>query len=250
MSKIRLDQLLVERGIVESRNKAQALIMEGKVIVGDTVITKPGRFVHKDVQIRLKEIIPYVSRGGLKLEGALEDFGVDVSGMVALDIGASTGGFTDCLLQKGASKVYAVDVAYGIIHPKLRNDKRVKVIERKNARYLTLDDIGEKVDIATIDVSFISVKKIIPRLNDILKDGGILLTLVKPQFEVGKDEVERGGVVRDEGKIKRVLNDIKRFLEEEGYKVIGILPSRIKGAKKGNQEYFIYARKEQRLYTG
>ena len=239
----RLDLLLVERGLVESRNKAQALIMEGKVLVNDKPITKPGTAVPQDAEIRVKEVLPYVSRGGLKLEGALEDFGIDVEGFVALDIGASTGGFTHCLLKKGAKKVYAVDVAYGVIHPTLRADERVVLIERKNARYLKFEDIGEQVDIATIDVSFISIRKIIPNLWDIIKSGGFLLPLVKPQFEVGKGEVEKGGVVRSKEKIERVLSEIEAFLNHQGYRVIGVKPSRVKGAKKGNQEFFVLARK-------
>ncbi len=242
-SKKRLDLLLVDRGLVESRNKAQALIMEGKVLVNDRPVTKPGTMVPEDAEIRVRETLPYVSRGGLKLEGALEDFGIDVRGFVALDIGASTGGFTHCLLKKGARKVYAVDVAYGVIHPSLRVDKRVILIERKNARFLSFEDIGEQVDIATIDVSFISVKKIIPNLWDIIKSGGFLLPLVKPQFEVGKGEVEKGGVVRSREKIERVLTDIEGFLKDQGYKVLGVKPSRVKGAKKGNQEFFVLARR-------
>ncbi len=242
-SKKRLDVLLVERGFVESRNRAQALIIEGKVLVYDRPITKPGTAVPEDAEIRLKDVLPYVSRGGLKLEGALEDFGIDVKGFVALDIGASTGGFTHCLLKRGAKKVYAVDVAYGIMHPSLRSDERVVLIERKNARYLRFEDIGEQVDIATIDVSFISIRKIIPNLWDIIKPGGFLLPLVKPQFEVGKGEVEKGGVVRSREKIERVLYKIEDFLRDQGYSVLGIRPSRVKGAKKGNQEFFVLARR-------
>ncbi len=243
-NRIRLDELLVERNMCDTRSMARSLIMEGKVLVNDVPVTKPGTFVSREVSLRLKgDFVPFVSRGGLKLDGALEDLSLDVRGLVVLDVGASTGGFTDCLLRRGAKKVYAVDVAYGVLHPKLRSDPRVVVIERKNARYLSIEDIGEMVDMVVMDVSFISVKKIIPAASSVLKKGGIILPLVKPQFEVGRGEVERGGVVRDKKKVERVLKDMELFLEREGYEVLGVVPSRVKGAKKGNQEYFIAAKK-------
>ena len=178
----------------------------------------------------------YVSRGGVKLEHALKTFDIDVRGKVALDVGASTGGFTDCLLQHGAEKVFAIDVGYGQLHWKLRNDPRVVNIERLNARYLKLEDIGENVDIVTIDVSFISLVKIIPSIMNVLKSNGTLVCLVKPQFEVGKGEVGKGGIVRDETKHKEVIRKISTFLEESGFFIIGIEDSPILGAE-GNKEF-------------
>ncbi len=242
--KMRLDELVVDAGLAPTRSMARSLIMEGKILVDDVPVTKPGKMVKRGSSVRLKgDFIPYVGRGGMKLEGALDDLSIDVSGLLAVDIGASVGGFTDCLLKRGAKRVHAVDVAYGILHPKLRQDDRVRVIERKNARYLSFEDIGEMVDLVTIDVSFISVKKIVPKVSSFLKPGGVLLVLVKPQFEVGKDEVERGGVVRDAEKLKRVLEDIESFLVGEGYEILGVVPSKVRGAKKGNQEYFIAGKK-------
>ena len=241
VQKVRLDQLLLDRGLVESREKARRLIMAGEVLVNGEVVDKPGRRVRADSKIEVKEKERYVGRGGYKIESAWEDFKFDVSGKVVCDIGASTGGFTDFLLQRGAKKVYAVDVGRGQLHWRLRNDPRVVVMEKFNARYLTEEDLGEKVDFVTCDVSFISVKKIIPAIRRILKDGGEALILVKPQFEAGKKDV-KGGVVKDKGVQKRVLRDIIDELERNGFAVKGLTFSKVRGVK-GNIEYFVLAEK-------
>ncbi|GAB6182887.1 TlyA family RNA methyltransferase [Thermodesulfovibrio hydrogeniphilus] len=239
--KIRLDQLIYQRGITESREKARALILEGKIIVNGNKIEKPGTLVDENSEINLcGEILPYVSRGGLKLEAAIEEFNVDVKEKVCLDVGASTGGFTDCLLQHGAKKVYAVDVGYGQLAWKLRTDPRVIPIEKTNIRYMPKEKVPEAVDIATVDVSFISLKLVIPKVLEFLKENGEIIALIKPQFEVGKDEVEHGGVIKSPEKRTRVVEDMKKFFESIGLKVIGVIESPIKG-QKGNIEYLIYA---------
>jgi 23S rRNA (cytidine1920-2'-O)/16S rRNA (cytidine1409-2'-O)-methyltransferase len=239
IQKVRIDQLLVERGIVDSREKAKRLIMAGQVLVNGEVVDKPGKTVRKDADIVLKEHEKYVGRGGYKIESAWEVFKFNVEGKVVCDIGASTGGFTDFLLQKGAKRVYAVDVGRGQIHWKLRNDPRVVVMEKVNARYLKPEDLGEKVDFVTCDVSFISVKKIIPSIKKILKKSGRALILVKPQFEAGKKEVKKG-VVRNKSVHERVIRDIIKKLNEEGFSVFGVTFSKVRGTK-GNIEYFVYA---------
>ena len=241
VQKVRLDQLLVERGIVESREKARRLIMAGEVLVEGEIVDKPGKKVRVDSKIEVKEKERYVGRGGYKIESAWEELGFDVSGKVVCDIGSSTGGFTDFLLQKGAKKVYAVDVGRGQLHWKLRNDPRVVVMEKFNARYLTEEDLGEKVDFVTCDVSFISVKKIISAIRRILKDGGEALILIKPQFEAGKRDV-KGGVVKDKGVQKRVLRDIIDELGRSGFSIKGLTFSKVKGMK-GNIEYFVFVKK-------
>ncbi len=237
--KVRLDQLLVERKMAESREKAKRLIMAGKVLVNGQIVDKPGKTFPDDVVLELKEGDKYVSRGGYKLESAWKVFKFDVKGKVICDIGASTGGFTDFLLQNGAKRIYAVDVGKGQLHWKLRNDPRVVVMEKLNARYLSPEDIGEKVDFVTCDVSFISVRKIIPSIRKILNESGEVVILVKPQFEAAKYEVKRGLVLKKDVH-KRVLRDIIGDLEESGFVIKGLTFSKIRGTK-GNIEYFIYA---------
>jgi 23S rRNA (cytidine1920-2'-O)/16S rRNA (cytidine1409-2'-O)-methyltransferase len=237
--KERLDVLLLKKGVVSTRAQARSLIMSGAVFVEGCRVDKAGTLVREDSKLEVKgSLLRYVSRGGVKLEAALREFEVDVRDKVALDVGASTGGFTDCLLQHGAKKVYAVDVGYGQLHWKLRQDPRVVLLERTNARYLRPEDIGEPVDISTVDVSFISLTKVIPPVRDILRDGGILVALIKPQFEVRKGEVGKKGIVRDESKHIEVINKITNFLQELNFKVLGVIPSPILGAD-GNREFFI-----------
>lgn len=246
MRKERLDKLLFEKGLAESREKARALIIEGKVLVNNIPVTKAGAMVPVDAIIVLKEGIPYVSRGGLKLEAALNHFGINLNGLIAMDIGSSTGGFTDCMLKKGTKKVYCIDVGYGQMAWQLRNDPRVKLFEKTNIRYLERERIPEEIDFITIDVSFISLRKILPKAMEFLKAGGQILALIKPQFEVGKGEVGKGGVVKEEGKRMFAVEEIKRFSEEIGFTVSGIFQSPVKGPK-GNIEYFIYLWKNKNL---
>lgn len=243
--RMRLDNALVERGLVETRARARSLIMAGEVYVDGERVDKAGTLVREGAGITVKDTsIKYVSRGGLKLEAALKSFGIDVTGTVAVDVGSSTGGFTDCLLQAGASRVYAVDVGYGQLDWKLRQDPRVIVKEKINARYLKPEDIGELPDIAVIDVSFISLTMIIPSVVNVLKPGGILVALIKPQFEVGKGEVGKGGIVRDEAKHREVVEKITEFVKGLGLEVRGVIPSPITGAE-GNKEFLIAAVKTQ-----
>ena len=238
--KIRLDQLVVQKGLVESREKAKALIMAGEVMVDGARADKPGHSFPKDCEITLKTgTIPYVSRGGLKLKAAIDYFNIDVNNLVMLDIGASTGGFTDCLLQNNAKKVFAVDVGYGQLHWKLRQDPRVVVIEKTNARYLEPEKINDKPDGAVIDVSFISLKLVIPVVSKLLPDNSFIIALIKPQFEAGKDQVGKGGVVRDEEVHNKIVNDIREFCINQGWKSEGEIPSPILGPK-GNKEFLIY----------
>ncbi len=240
MKKVRLDRLLVERGLVESREKARALIMAGEVWVDGQRVDKAGTRISPTAEIEIRgRGLPYVSRGGLKLEGALRVFGLEVKDWVCADLGASTGGFTDCLLQHGARRVYAIDVGRGQLHEKLRRDPRVVSLEGVNARYLNSEDLPEKVDLVTIDVSFISLKKILPAAVRILKTGGLILALIKPQFEVGPREVGRGGVVREHEKHRRVMEEIWRFGEDElGLRALGVAESPVPGPS-GNREFFI-----------
>jgi len=241
--KIRLDQLLVIKNLVESREKARALIMSGNVIVNGTVIDKPGKLININSDIKIKENLKYVSRGGLKLETALNYFELDVRNFICLDIGSSTGGFVDCLLQRGARIVYAVDVGKNQLHEKLKNDKRVISYEEKDARELTENEIKEKVNLITIDVSFISLTKIIPSVIKFLKDNGYLLVLVKPQFELEKKFVKKG-VVRDENLRKLAVNKILDFLKEMKFEILGVVRSYPPGPK-GNNEFFILAKKNK-----
>jgi len=243
-AKRRLDHLLVERGLATSLEKAKALIYAGVVYVDRTPSVKPGRAVPPDVILVVKEPeYPYVSRGGVKLAQALDYFNLTVGGKIALDVGASTGGFTHCLLLRGAARVHAVDVGYGQLAWTLRQDPRVRVLERRNARYLRLEDIGEMVDIAVIDTSFISLKIIIPPLLAIVKAGGDILPLIKPQFEVGKGKVGKGGVVRNPEDREEVLRSLMGHFQKLGLRVEGPMESPILGAK-GNQEYFFHLKKE------
>jgi 23S rRNA (cytidine1920-2'-O)/16S rRNA (cytidine1409-2'-O)-methyltransferase len=237
--KIRLDTLLTQKGLAESRQKAQRMIMAGIVRVNGQMVDKSGTMISSDAEINVVgKSCPYVSRGGLKLQGALEGFNIVVKGCVALDIGASTGGFTDCLLQSGAKKVYAVDVGYGQIDWRLRNDERVVVMDRTNARYLSSEDIEEKIDLVVIDVSFISLTKILPVTIGILKEQGEILALVKPQFEVGRREVGKKGVVKDPQKHKSAIDTVLKAAGELSYACCGIIRSPITGPA-GNVEFFV-----------
>jgi len=237
--KVRLDNLLVEKGIAETRSKAVALIMAGSVIVNGRVVTKAGTQIDLESTITLKDTFPYVGRGALKLEAALDFFKIDPMDKVAIDIGASTGGFVDILLKRGAKRVYAVDVGHSQLHWKLRNNKRVINLEGINARTLDKTLIPELCDIATFDVSFISLKLVIPPVLEVLHPSSDIIALIKPQFEAGRKYVQRGGIVKDEGVILQVISDIKGFLVDKGLYVSGVIPSPIKGAK-GNQEYLIH----------
>lgn len=240
MKKERLDVLLVNRGMFESRAKAQAAVMAGQVLVNEQKIDKPGTPVAPEVTIRLLgNKLPYVSRGGLKLEKALQIFPISVEGKVVADIGASTGGFTDCALQNGATKVYAIDVGYGQLAWKLRNDERVVNMERTNVRYLEADSLPEQVDAATIDVAFISLDKILPAVHKILKPEGFVVALIKPQFEAGKENVGKKGVVRDAAVHEQVINNVIGFAKSEGFGIAGLDFSPIKGPE-GNIEYLLH----------
>lgn len=241
--KTRVDKLLVERGLAESREKAVAMIMAGEVFVNGKAVLKPGTFVYEDCNIKIESKRPaYISRGGIKLEGALDAFSIDVRGKVIMDVGASTGGFTHCLLMRGAERVYAIDVGYGQLAWILRQDPRVIVMERTNIRYLPRERIPEEIHIATIDVSFISLEKVIPRVMEFLKKDGEIVALIKPQFEVGKGEVGKGGIVREVEKHQKVIERIKSFCTGLGLQVMGIVKSPIPGAD-GNTEYFIHLKK-------
>lgn len=264
--KERLDKILVSKGLVKSREIAKALVIEGKVFVDGKKITKSGASVSETSDIYLKEgELPYVSRGGLKLEAAINFFNIDVNNKIIMDVGSSTGGFTDCLLKKGAKKVYCIDVGYGQLAWSLRKDPRVVVMERTNIRYLTeivksqktsassvepskvkspeLEDlIKSNIDMATADVSFISLTKVIPAVLEFLKEESEVLALVKPQFEVGKGEVGKGGIVREEEKRLRAVKGVQEDLEKLGLKTIGLFQSPITG-QKGNIEFFLYMKR-------
>jgi 23S rRNA (cytidine1920-2'-O)/16S rRNA (cytidine1409-2'-O)-methyltransferase len=242
--KERFDKLLVERGMVQRRERARALIMSGKAFVEGKRIDKPGTMINAEALLQLQgEDSLYVSRGGEKMEGALTAFGIDPQGMIVMDIGASTGGFTDCMLQRGAQKVYAVDVGYGQLAWKLQKDLRVVNLERRNVRYLKREEVQEETDLILIDTSFISIEKFLPHLLGFLKEGGSLICLIKPQFEVGKGEVGKGGVVRDKALHEKVIDRISTFSQRLGLKVLGITESPLLGPK-GNREFFIYLKKE------
>ncbi len=241
---MRLDRLLVDRNLVESRERGQALILAGQVLVNGQKQDKAGAFVPADADVRiLGDMLPYVSRGGLKLEAALKEFQVSPGGKIALDVGASTGGFTDCLLQKGARKVYAVDVGYGQLAWKVRQDSRVVVIERVNIRDIAPSLIPEPVDVVVIDVSFISLEKVIPSVIRFMKPGSELVALIKPQFEAGREQVGKGGIVRDEAARKAAVDRIVEFAGRAGFLVKGIIPSPITG-QDGNIEFLIHAVRE------
>lgn len=242
--KERLDVLLVNRGLSESREKAKATIMAGLVFVKQQRVDKAGTKFPLDVDIEVKgNPIPYVGRGGLKLEKAMETFPIDLTDATMMDIGASTGGFTDCALQNGAAKVFAVDVGYGQLAWKLRTDDRVVNMERTNIRNVTVDDIGSPVDFISIDVSFISLLKIMPAVVPLLADGGAMVTLIKPQFEAGREHVGKGGIVRDVNVHRDVLRRVIAGIAAEGISPIGLTFSPIKGAD-GNIEYLLYSRKD------
>lgn len=235
-SKERLDKLLVTRGLAETRSKAQALILAGQVFSSQQRLDKPGLLLPVDVKLTLKETMPYVSRGGLKLAAALDHFQLDVAGFTCLDVGASTGGFTDCLLQRGAAKVVALDVGHGQLAWKIRQDARVEVREHVNARFLQPEDFAEKFDLAVCDVSFISLRLILPVLPTLLQSSAHIITLIKPQFEVGREEVGKGGIVRDEAAQLRVVDEITAFAATLGLSSGGVMNSPILG-QDGNREF-------------
>lgn len=239
----RLDILLVERGVMPTREGARGLIMAGSVMVDGSRVDKAGVKVRRDAHISLTSTKPpYVSRGGLKMEGAIKAFGVVIEGKTALDIGASTGGFTDCLLKHGAKRVYALDVGYGQLAWKLRNDPRVIPLERTNIRYVGRTDFDFDIELVVIDVSFISLRLVLPVVFKISTPDASIIALIKPQFEVGKGEVGKGGVVRDKEKHQRVIKEIGDFAEETGFSINGTVQSPLIGPK-GNKEFFIYLKK-------
>ena len=243
--KERLDVLLVEENIISSREKAKACIMEGKVYVDGQKVDKAGEKVNSDANIEYRgDTLKYVSRGGLKLEKAMNEYDISLENKVCMDIGASTGGFTDCMLQNGACKVFSVDVGYGQFAWKLRTDERVVCMERTNIRYVTPDDIGELLDFASIDVSFISLKKIMPATLNLLKESGEVVALIKPQFEAGREKVGKKGVVREKETHKEVVYGIVDYLLEQDLNVLGVNYSPIKGPE-GNREYLVYFTKDK-----
>jgi 23S rRNA (cytidine1920-2'-O)/16S rRNA (cytidine1409-2'-O)-methyltransferase len=237
--KKRLDTILFESGLAGSRHQAAALIMAGKVMVDGRKVEKPGTQVALDASLRVIEGMPYVSRGGLKLAGALEHFGISPQGLVVLDAGASTGGFTHCLLERGARKVIAVDVGYGQMDWILRNDERVQLMEHTNIRYLEPGLLGDHLDAAVADLSFISLAMVLAKFRELLPKGAWFLPMIKPQFEVGKGEVPKGGVVRDPDKIRRAIQGVKDVALRVGFIVRGETESPIRGPK-GNREFFLY----------
>lgn len=234
----------MERGLASSCQKAKGLIMAGSVWVGGRKVTKAGAEFPIDVEVEVKEspLRRYVSRGGLKLEAAIKEFGLSIQGKVCLDVGASKGGFTDCLLKNGAEKVYALDVGYGQLDWKLRNDPRVVNIERTNIRYFKGGEIKSPIDLATIDVSFISLDKVLPKVRELIGEGGEMVSLIKPQFEAGREKVRTGGVVKDRKVHQEVIDKIKLLAKDLGLEVKGLISSPIKGPA-GNIEYFIYLKK-------
>ena len=242
MKKERLDRVLVDRAIYPTREQARRAVMAGQVRVGGQVAEKASLLVDPNTVIATASPPRYVGRGGLKLEGALDSFHLDVRDWIAIDIGASTGGFTDCLLQHGARKVYAIDVGHGQLAWKIRNDQRVEVLEKTNARNLPPILIRERADICVIDVSFISLTLILPKAFELITPNGVMLALIKPQFELQRAEVGRGGIVREAALQEKAQNKIVSFIEKLGQKVIGLAPSVIPGTD-GNREFFICARK-------
>ncbi len=237
----RLDQILVERGLAPSREKAKALVLAGQVVVGEHRASKAGARIDPGQSIRLKgDLNPYVSRGGLKLAAALVGFGIDPGGLTCVDVGASTGGFTDCLLQAGARRVYAVDVGYGQLAWKLRQDARVVAVERENVRHMPRERIPETVELVVVDASFISLRLLLPKVWELLDPGGDAVALVKPQFEVGRGKVGKGGVVRDPALRQGALDTVLDSAREIGFAVVGTIESPVPGAKKGNVEYLVH----------
>lgn len=242
--KERLDVLLVKKGLAESREKAKAIIMSGIVYVDNNKEDKAGQTFNEDALIEVRgNTLRYVSRGGLKLEKAMNCFGVTLEGKIAMDVGASTGGFTDCMLQNGAMKVYSVDVGHGQLAWKLRNDERVVCMEKTNIRYVTPDDVADKIDFASIDVSFISLKKVLPAVYDLLTDVGEVVCLIKPQFEAGREKVGKKGVVREQSVHVEVVDMIVSFAREMGFVTLDLSYSPIKGPE-GNIEYLLYITKD------
>jgi 23S rRNA (cytidine1920-2'-O)/16S rRNA (cytidine1409-2'-O)-methyltransferase len=239
-SKLRLDVLLVERNIVPSREKAQSLILAGKVRVNGQKAEKAGQMFSVDAQVKVEQPLRYVSRGGVKLEAALREFAVNVQDKICMDVGTSTGGFTDCLLQNGAARVHAVDTGAGQIDWRLRNDPRVKLHERCNARYLTFEEIGEAVDVIVCDVSFISVTLLIPSLTPLLREQGDWIVLIKPQFEVGRELVGKGGIVRDPAAQQLAVKKVVDALTAAGFPETALIDSPILGAE-GNREFLLHA---------
>jgi 23S rRNA (cytidine1920-2'-O)/16S rRNA (cytidine1409-2'-O)-methyltransferase len=237
--KQRLDKLLVERGLVDSRAKGQTLIMAGEVLVNDVMVDRPGTNVSPEARIQLKAPMPYVGRGGYKLAGALAEFGIDVSGKLCADVGACTGGFTDVLLQSGASHVFAIDVGYGQLDWKLRQDERVTVMERINARYL--ESLEVPVDFVSVDVSFISLKLILPAVQKWLAPDAEIVALIKPQFEAGRDQVGKGGIVRDRSVHRQVLADLLAWAQQADLSPVGLTRSVIEGSD-GNVEFLVWLR--------
>jgi 23S rRNA (cytidine1920-2'-O)/16S rRNA (cytidine1409-2'-O)-methyltransferase len=235
----RLDKILVERRLVDSREEGRGRILAGEVWVNDQPVTKVGTLIDEGAAIRLKPTSPYVSRGGIKLARALQEFSVDLNGKIVLDVGASTGGFTHCVLLHGAKQVYAVDVGYGQLHWKLRNDPRVLVLEKTNIRYLNVSDLPGPADFATIDVSFISLRLVLPQVRALLSTDGAIIALIKPQFEVGKGKVGKGGVVRSHQEHMRVVGEISDAATKTGYNVCAVIESPLLGPK-GNKEFFIH----------
>lgn len=243
MKKARADQLLRERALVDSRQQAQALILAGRVFSGERRVEKAGELLLPDAPLEIRGTLhPYVSRGGVKLEGALDELELDVSGLVAADFGASTGGFTDCLLQRGAQKVFAIDVGYGQLHEKLRQDERVVVMERTNARHLQLEDLGERVDLVVIDASFIGLEKLLPATARIATASGRVLAMVKPQFQVGRERVGKGGVVRDPALRQQAVDEVADAATELGFEEVARVDAKIAGPK-GNREVFLLLRR-------
>src|SRR3954463_1414806 len=239
--KLRLDVLLVERGLSDSREQAQRSIMAGEVRVGDAIVDKASSKIDPGADVSIEAASRYVGRGGVKLEGALRDFGISAAGITALDIGASTGGFTDCLLQQGAKKVYAIDVGHGQLAWKIRSDPRVVVQEKLNARFLGRADVPEPVDLCVIDVSFISLTLILPNAFESVSPNGMVLALIKPQFELEASDVGRGGIVRDPALHEKAQAKIREFVNAAGHDLVGIVPSAITGTD-GNQEFFACVR--------
>lgn len=247
LKKERIDKLLVDRGLVSSRERGRALILAGSVLVNEVVVDKAGTQIDRDATVRLKgEDIPFVSRGGLKLARGLDAFELDVTGRIAIDVGASTGGFTDCLLQRGVQKVYAVDVGYGQLAWSLRMDPRVINLERTNIRALQRTDLEEIPNLAVIDASFISLSIVLPATLMLLSDDAMIIALIKPQFEVGKGAVGKGGVVRDAGQHLQVLEKIRSLADEMRCGVVGVTESPILGPK-GNKEFLICLQKTSTL---
>jgi len=240
--KLRLDQLLVGRGLFPSREQARRAILAGEISVATRIIDKPAELLDEQIAITVKPARKYVGRGALKLESALAYFQIDLREKTALDIGASTGGFTDCMLQRGAEKIYAVDVGYGQLDWKLRNDSRVIVLEKINARFLTRGQIQELVDVCVIDVSFISLTLILPNAIALLKPDGVIVALIKPQFELQRSDVGKGGIVRDPRLHQKAQDKIVAFVNDLGHVVAGIAPAAIKGTD-GNQEFFACIRR-------